>query len=840
MSADEIQSQLSELFCPPLDTTLVAAIAHEPGQTLQSAKEVCETLAAAAVPDDPVDNAPASVPVPHNSAQDEGPQRDSRSNRGGAGGASARRKAFGGKLTNSDGMSSVDTAPSSKAHTVKGSTTTTSTDASSSSSAMGSPKNTAADAATVERLLHEWSLVDKSSLDPENLHLTDEENTSDGENEPGHALLSSSATASSKLIQAESEEAERLGIMSGTDLIDPTSVASGTENLNKENGRPKDAFDPISFLQHAFPSRTTDFLRETLSDSHGDVQTAVDTIMTIDLIEAEDARSATAAQLESSAGSKKGGGLDYEALASNEDSQFKGKKRRAARKRLQHEQRLASNGERLTVNLTDVRHGGTSSNAFLKRVQQQPSRTASPLPQLTDEQLAAKLAAEEEEFARDPDADRPVSDNQWLLTSSVLAQLSTLLDIPPSQVTSSYNASWFNLAICFARLLEQESDKYPTLTSLDEAGEAPAGTAERIAEGIAAIGAVSHRVAGKALRATKGRQDAALDLLQLQRLVQEQVGEADALDPMGRLRELGAAEVPKSVEAATAGYAVDAGAGQGKFAATFPTPSQAAFAKTASSGGGGGVYSSVVGRKTPGPTSGAAAALRSGSAVASVLPASSAFVGSTTDDLLLDDPVAAERGLATHMSNYDPMRRMAEYRLIAEEYRLRRDEALRKAASAWKSQRGGVRSGGKGGDGGRGGIAWHYADEARRLDAKSRAWSLRASQALVEDRRRAAIGVVRAESLGTATHNVASNTIDLHGVTVHEALSIVREQVTRWYAKPGGGLNPPPFKVVTGVGRHSPHQIAVLRPAIAKMLDREGWRYDVDHQRGIITVRGAK
>lgn len=837
MSSDDIQARLSELFCPPLDTTLVAAIAHEPNQTLQSAKEVCETLAAAAVPD--------SLPSQSNDGkvQESNPPLA-------AGGASARRRAFGGKLTRADGTAPTDTTtiPNLGSTTSSSSSSVAATPPSTASSPpASSPPSSAADAATVERLLSEWSLVDHSSHDPDNLHLTDEEDSS----QPGHALLSTSPSTADRLLTAQTHESGRLGDLSGTHRVDPTSLASGASHLNTTRGK-RDSFDPVSFLQHAFPSRTIEFLRETLEDAHGDVQTAVDTVMTIDLIEAEDARAATAEQVSESP-RRVGGGLDYEALASGEDASLRGKKRRAARRRLQQEQRSVADGlvpgergqkGKLTVNLTDVRHGGASSNVLLKKVQQQEpakSRSASPMPQLTDEQLAAKLAAEEEEAARDPDADRAVSDNQWLLTSSVLSQLSTLLDIEPVKVTSAYNASSFNLAVCFARLLEQESDQYPSLRSLDEAGDAPPGTAERIADGIAAIGASTPAAASKALRATKGRQDAALDLMQLHALVQREVGEADALDPMGRLKELGPAEVPKSVEAANArGYAVDAAAGEGQFARTFPTPSQAASSKIASSNGSGGVYSNVVGRKTPGPTSGAAAALRSGSAVASVFPASSAFVGASASDDLLDDPIAAERGLASNTSHYDPLRRMAEYRLVAEEYRLRRDEALRKAASAWKSQRGGVRTGGKGGDGGRGGIAWHYADEARRLDAKSRAWSLRASQALVEDRRRAAVGVIRPGTQPTASHNVASNTIDLHGVTVHEALSIVREQVTKWYARPGPGLNPPPFKIVTGVGRHSPHQIAVLRPAIAKMLDREGWRYDVDHSRGVIVVRGAK
>ncbi len=779
MSPDQIQAELSRLFCPPLDTTLVAAIAYEPNQTLQSAKEVCETLAAAAVPDT----------TPQSSPQSESPASQPRSESPAPrAGVSSRRKAFGGKLTSSEDP------PSNAANAAN----TTSSSKAKSSAAPPPPDagihdtHDPTDVAAVERLLNEWTLVDSASQDPLNLHLTDEEAGSDAE------------------------------------VGRPTSL------------QPRDAFDPLSFLQHAFPSRTPAFLRETLDDSHGDVQTAVDTLMTIELIEAEDALPAPT----SASAPRSARGLDYEALAAglgshpdDPDAQLRGKKHRAARKRLQHEQRAARAAGKLTVNLTDLRHGTASSNTVLKKLAATPpshaSRTASPAPQLTDAQLAAQLAAEEEAAARDPDADRPVSDNQWLLTSSVLAQLSTLLDVPSTRVTSVYNASSFNLAVCFARLLGLEAEQYPSLASLDEAGGAPSGTAHQIAQGIAVIADVDAGAAAEALRATKGRQDAAIDLLQLHALVQQQVGCADPLDPMRRLQELGGAEVPKTAEAPTKGYAVDAAANSGKFAASFPTISQAAGNKATA---GSGVYSSVVGRKAAGPTSGAVAALRSGSAIASVLPASSAIV--VPADEFADDPVAAEGGLAAHTTQYDPMRRMAEYRLVADEYRARRDEALRKAASAWK-QRGGVRTGGKGGDGGRGGIAWHYADEARRLDAKARAWSLRASHALVADRRTASIGVVR-PGVASTPQNAAQYSIDLHGVNVHEALSIVREHVTKWYASPRTGLNPAPFKIVTGVGRHSPHQIAVLRPAIAKMLDREGWRHDVDHQRGIITVRGAK
>ncbi len=48
------------------------------------------------------------------------------------------------------------------------------------------------------------------------------------------------------------------------------------------------------------------------------------------------------------------------------------------------------------------------------------------------------------------------------------------------------------------------------------------------------------------------------------------------------------------------------------------------------------------------------------------------------------------------------------------------------------------------------------------------------------------------------------------------------------------------LKIITGVGKHSRNQVALIKPAVAKMLDRDGWKYDVDNYHGIITVRGVK
>ncbi|PWN48482.1 hypothetical protein IE53DRAFT_319303 [Violaceomyces palustris] len=857
----EIQTALELLFCPPLDTALVAAIAHEPGQTLQSAKELCEVLAAAAIPDSPSPRQPPSPPpsstanVTHNTdTPGNGPA------------STSRRKNFGGKLTK-DGSEALGSGPkgigrSNSAYVYP-------------SPLLSSPSSSASfsrsDTASVERLLDEWKLIGLSSGDPDNLRLTDDESEV-----ASHAYLD----GIHGLAQSQNEgETARIGEASGRGLLGlPANDRESSESLSAS-----DVFNPLLFLQHAFPSRTQSFLEEMLQSSNGDVQEAVDTLIAIELVESEDAREEELSHLKhlypgqerNHLLKEKTKGLDYEELSHGSSSGLVGKKKRAARKKVQGEERKAlglagqSLGRkekegRRKMNLTDVRHGAP--------IRFNPSKPSSiPISQsgiktgplgLTDAELAALLDAEEKRLNKDPDDNEPVRDNAWLLTSSVLAQLSTLLEMESTKVNAAYNSSSFNLQIATARLIEIAAAAFPTLESLDEAGDAPAGTARRMVETISTISEVGLSKAEKAFRATKGKQDHTIDLLQLQEVVKAAApgSTPDELDPLGRLKHVGDAEIVddtvRNAELESVrGYSVEVGPTEGRFKKGqdyYPTPSQSTGHQSPSSDElRSNKYSRAAAKVAPNPVTGAMEALRNG-ATGTVLPASSSQVVDPATGLgLISEAQAKSLGIAPHKVSYDPSRRMVECRMVAEDYRQRRDEALRKAAQAWRSGKGGA--GRKNGDLGRGGVAWHYADEARRLDAKARAWSLRASQALVEDRRNASVGVMR--SVGASDPNSSSSsragpsswgsssyrgdTIDLHGVTVHEALTIVRENVTQWYSRPGS-KSIAPFKIITGVGRHSPHQIAVLKPAVAKMLEREGWRIEVDHHRGIITVRGVK
>lgn len=52
---------------------------------------------------------------------------------------------------------------------------------------------------------------------------------------------------------------------------------------------------------------------------------------------------------------------------------------------------------------------------------------------------------------------------------------------------------------------------------------------------------------------------------------------------------------------------------------------------------------------------------------------------------------------------------------------------------------------------------------------------------------------------------------------------------------------PKPFRIITGVGKHSTNHVAILRPGVAKALENDGWRVDRGtSDRGYILVRGVQ
>ncbi|PWY91949.1 hypothetical protein BO94DRAFT_533392 [Aspergillus sclerotioniger CBS 115572] len=89
------------------------------------------------------------------------------------------------------------------------------------------------------------------------------------------------------------------------------------------------------------------------------------------------------------------------------------------------------------------------------------------------------------------------------------------------------------------------------------------------------------------------------------------------------------------------------------------------------------------------------------------------------------------------------------------------------------------------------------------------------------------------------------NMLDLHGVSVQDAVRIASARVSEWWESLGdtkyrrGGSDPAwgGYRIVTGLGRHSHDGTSRLGPAVGKMLAREGWRVEIGA--GVLTVVGV-
>jgi DNA-nicking Smr family endonuclease len=150
---------------------------------------------------------------------------------------------------------------------------------------------------------------------------------------------------------------------------------------------------------------------------------------------------------------------------------------------------------------------------------------------------------------------------------------------------------------------------------------------------------------------------------------------------------------------------------------------------------------------------------------------------------------------------------------ISGTYRAARNEAFQKAAASYRRSRS---------DKLMGGAAAFYADLGHDYNSKTKEYENIAAERYV-------------------TENSTDDVLDLHGVTVAQAVKIAKERTTRWWveAKPdekGRGVRP--FRIVTGLGRHSKGGEAKLAPAVTKMLQREKWNIGIGH--GEILVYGVR
>lgn len=107
--------------------------------------------------------------------------------------------------------------------------------------------------------------------------------------------------------------------------------------------------------------------------------------------------------------------------------------------------------------------------------------------------------------------------------------------------------------------------------------------------------------------------------------------------------------------------------------------------------------------------------------------------------------------------------------------------------------------------------------------------------------------IAKRESMAAADALVNSQStrtmLDLHGVSVQDAIRITSGRVLDWWESLGdtkyaSGWTPAKegYNIVTGAGRHSRNGAARIGPAVAKMLAREGWKLEVGN--GVLTVTG--
>ena len=124
-----------------------------------------------------------------------------------------------------------------------------------------------------------------------------------------------------------------------------------------------------------------------------------------------------------------------------------------------------------------------------------------------------------------------------------------------------------------------------------------------------------------------------------------------------------------------------------------------------------------------------------------------------------------------------------------------------------------------------GGAAAYYSEVGRDHHDHLKELSAAAADALVD-------------SKSTATH------LDLHGVSVKDAVRIARERTNHWWAATtdarldGRRGAAGAFTIVTGVGNHSEGGRGKIGPAVGKMLLREGWQVSIDS--GSLVVSGVK
>ncbi|CAG8469451.1 16382_t:CDS:2 [Acaulospora colombiana] len=186
-------------------------------------------------------------------------------------------------------------------------------------------------------------------------------------------------------------------------------------------------------------------------------------------------------------------------------------------------------------------------------------------------------------------------------------------------------------------------------------------------------------------------------------------------------------------------------------------------------------------------------------------------------------------------SDYDP----DHCRKMVNDLTEKRNDAFKQALKSWRNSRNSRN--------GEGAIASHYSRMGHDYDEEIKKWKMRAARSVVQQRSKA---------------GGDDYLLDLHGLTVNEALTVVRERLRKWYSKDTtksgkkdvcvslilksisrsstflGNMSLRPLKIITGVGNHSPRGIAKLPDAVSRFLDEHNWIFSRD--KGYVLVKGLR
>ncbi|EMR08212.1 hypothetical protein PNEG_03381 [Pneumocystis murina B123] len=103
-------------------------------------------------------------------------------------------------------------------------------------------------------------------------------------------------------------------------------------------------------------------------------------------------------------------------------------------------------------------------------------------------------------------------------------------------------------------------------------------------------------------------------------------------------------------------------------------------------------------------------------------------------------------------------------------------------------------------------IVTYYSKKAQEYNSKVKLWNMRAKMCMIQN-------------------SLPSYLIDLHGLTIAEAIPLVKKAVAQWWSHEQKLQTdiPTPLEIITGAGLHSKNKLPKIKPSILQLLNKEGW-----------------